>query len=325
MKCCRLLVIGIIALVVGCENRSEVKMNEGLSTIPDAVVLDQMTISDMTVKRDASPSIPQDAELDLELPDLEALDVGLDADPSAPVLESEFVMNEIELLASETGFDLNDDGVPNNGLALLFEDPLVGQALGGNPNEFIARSVRRGELLLLLDFRQLNDFVSDVSFNIDLFLGRDTDGRRRNNFNGEESFFMTCSSLTESGEPESRFEDVTLIDGEIDGSFGQFRFLVSFSDTEVLLRNAKMTGMMSADGLSITNGRLGGAVTFSDLEEVVRNDPEIGPEFAQIMLGFLNSKLDIDLDGDGRLDALSASFRFEAVRAIVERDLPCVD
>ena len=31
---------------------------------------------------------------------------------------------------------------------------------------------------------------------------------------------------------------------------------------------------------------LGGAVSFEDLEEVVLNDPEIGPQFADVMLAF---------------------------------------
>ena len=70
---------------------------------------------------------------------------------------------------------------------------------------------------------------------------------------------------------------------------------------------------------------LGGAVSFSDLEAVVRNDPEIGDGFAQVMLNFLEARLDIDLDADGRPDALSAAFSFSAVPAIINRDDPCVD
>ena len=37
---------------------------------------------------------------------------------------------------------------------------------------------------------------------------------------------------------------------------------------------------------------------------------EIGSGFAQIMLAFLTAKLDTDLDDDGEMDALSASFSF---------------
>ena len=93
-------------------------------------------------------------------------------------------MDEVVLLPAESGFDLDDDGTPD-ALALLFSDPLVGQALGGDPNEFIARTVRRGELLLLLDFHQLSDYSNDRRHHIDIFLGRDEDDRRRNNFGGE--------------------------------------------------------------------------------------------------------------------------------------------
>lgn len=242
------------------------------------------------------------------------------------ILDPEFVMNEIQLLPSVEGFDLTGDGIVNNGLSLLFEDEVVGSVLGGDPNEYIARTVRRGELLLLLDFIQLHDLVDDTSFSIDIFLGRDTDSRRRNNFNGEQDFYVTCSSLNEEREAGSRFSNVRLSEGEISGERGQFRFLISFAgDTEVVLQQAKISGQFSEDGELITEGLLGGAVSFAELEEVVRNDPEIGPGFAQVTLNFLSSKLDVDLDGDGSVDALSASFKFTVVRGVVDRMSPCAE
>ena len=72
---------------------------------------------------------------------------------SRPLIEPESVMSEIELLGSDDGFDLDKDGESDNALALLFEDPYIGPVLGGDPNEFIARSIQRAELLLLLDFQ----------------------------------------------------------------------------------------------------------------------------------------------------------------------------
>ena len=48
------------------------------------------------------------------------------------LLEPEYVMNSIELLPSDEGFDLTGDGIQTNSLALLFEDPYVGPALGGS-------------------------------------------------------------------------------------------------------------------------------------------------------------------------------------------------
>ena len=247
-----------------------------------------------------------------------------DEDPSAPVLDPEFVMNRVELLPLDEGFDLTGDTQPNNALSLLFSDPVVGRALGGDPNEFIARTVRRGEMLLLMDFRNLNDYENDPTFDVDIFLGRDADGRRRNNFEGTAEFNVSCSSVTAAQEPESRFLNVMLMDGELAGHGGQFRFLVSFSDTEVLLRNAELRGALSLDGQRITDGMIGGAVTYDDLEEVVVNDPEIGPDFARVMLAFIRQKLDVDLDADGLADAMSAAFKFEAVRAVVLLEQGCV-
>ena len=252
---------------------------------------------------------------DMEIVDMEVVDQEPDAEP-LPLLEPEFVMNKIELLGSDEGFDLNGDGLPNNALALLFSDPLVGPALGGDPNEYIAKSIRKAKLLLLLDFINFNSFNNDDSVNIEIYLGDDYDGERSNNFDGT-AFGVTCSSLTPEGFAESRFVDATISGGRLEGEGGAFRFLVSFSNTEVLLQGARIVGTFDPEGQRIINGMLGGAVTFEDLEEVVRNDPEIGPQFAQVMLTFLRAKLDADLDGDGVFDALSASFSFEAVPAVI--------
>ena len=315
-----------ILLFISCEeeNSTVVRENQDMG-------VEQVVVLDME-NNEAEIDAQVEFEADMDSADALSLDMEIELPPDmAPDLgpdtgiNPEFVMNQIVLLAPEEGFDLDDDGIPNNGLAILFADPLVGRALGGDPDEYIARTVRRGELLLLLDFNRLDDLVNDDYVNLDIFLGRDSDTRRRNNFNGRQDFFIACNSLNDDGTPESQFIGAKITDGNLEGTGGQFRFLVSFSNTEVLLKGAKIIGKVSEDGAAITEGMLGGAVSFADLEEVVRNDPEIGPEFAQIMLNFLNAKLDIDLDEDGLNDALSASFSFTAVNGVVNRSEPCRD
>ena len=297
----------MLALFLGCEKSTE-------SSPSREVSIDARSRVD-TLPPESLTDMALDAEVDAES----------DTGPPRPSLEPEFVMNSVQLLPAGEGFDLNGKGRPSNGLALLFEDEFIGGALGGDPNDYIARSVRRGELLLLLDFSRFNDFVDDDSLDIDIFLGRDPDGERRNNFEGDD-FTVTCSSLTAEGTPDSRFIDAQISGGQLHGEEGEFRFLISFAgDTEVVLQKAKIKGRFSADGERVEAGMLGGAVSYSDLELVVYNDPEIGSRFAEIMLAFLQRRLDVDLDGDTFPDALSASFSFTAVRATVDRGSPCVE
>lgn len=320
-------------LIIACDTETTIKrdepseivrdMNMELTTdlaVSQALDMSMVVVEQMDMFIEESLDMEMDREQEIDMEPLMEVDLGPDNG-----INPEFVMNSIELLPVTEGFDLDGDGMPNNGLALLFSDPLVGRALGGDPNEYIARSVRRGDLLLLLDFNRFDQYQDDDYVNLDIFLGRDTDDRRRNNFNGSQDFSITCSSLTSEGEPESRFSGAQLSNGLLSGTGGQFRFLVSFSNTEVLLKSAMITGQMNPDGSGIEEGMLGGAVSFMDLEEVVVNDPEIGPAFAEIMLNFLRAQLDIDLDQDGVVDALSASFKFTAVTGLINRDQPCVE
>ena len=68
--------------------------------------------------------------------------------------------------------------------------------------------------------------------------GQDSDTRRRNNFNGEEDFFISCNSLNDDGTPESQFIGAQINGGRLEGEEG-IQFLVSFSNTEVLLREPR--------------------------------------------------------------------------------------
>lgn len=249
-------------------------------------------------------------------------DTGDTGEPEVP-LDADFVMDSVRLLPSSQGFDLNGDGEPDNALSLLFENELIGDALGGSPNGYIADSVARGELLVMLDFSNLGSFIDDRQAGIDMLLGASESGSER--FDGDATFQVRCGSLAEDGSAASTFDNVQVASGALSGAPGEFLFLMPFAiDTTVLLRQSRIEGTMEPDGTGIRSGTLGGSITFGDLREVVRNDPEIGPEFARIMLSILEAMLDVDQDGDGEADALSAMFQFTAVSGTIDREAPCV-
>lgn len=247
-----------------------------------------------------------------------------DEAPPEVFLDPELVMDELTVLPSDAGFDLTGDGVPDNGLAKLFEHELLGAALGGDPNDYIAGQVQDGEMLVLLDFNQLSDFDDDDHVGLEILLGSDPDGDAANNFDGG-ALGVQCGSLTDDGAAVSGFDDLALADGELSGEGGEFRLVIAFSNTEAVLRDARLEGVLGSDGERIEDGLLGGAIPYEDLAAIVENDPEIGAGFGELMLAFFENQLDVDLDGDGALDALSAAFSFSAVATAIDRESPCVD
>lgn len=243
-----------------------------------------------------------------------------------PRLDPQFVMDEIELLDSGEGVDLTGDGNPDNALAELFTDPVIGNALGGSPNGWIGQSVESGDLLVMLDFQFLGDFTEDRHAEIDMLLGSPSMSDGADPFSGDVLLSVRCGSLADDGGAASRFDNAALAGGKLSGEGGEFLFLMPFArDTVVVLRDAHIRGTLAPDGSSLQQGVLAGAVRYGDLELVVENDPEIGSGFGELMLAFLENRLDVDLDGDGTPDALSAAFSFHAVPAVIDRDGSCVD
>ena len=250
------------------------------------------------------------------------------ADTAAPEprLDPQFVMDDIELLDFGQGVDLTGDGNPDNALAELFTDPVIGNALGGSPNGWIGQSVESGDLLVMLDFQFLGDFADDRHTEIDMLLGSPSTGDDADPFSGQTPLSVRCGSLAEDGAAASRFDAAALSGGALSGEGGEFLFLMPFArDTVVVLRDAHIEASLAPDGSSLQEGILAGSVRYEDLELVVENDPEIGSGFGELMLAFLDNRLDVDLDGDGDPDAMSAAFAFHAVPALIDRSGACVD
>ena len=112
-------------------------------------------------------------------------------------------MSEIELLDSDDGFDLDNDGTPDNGLALLFEDPYIGPALGGDPMNTLPKVFEEQSCCFCWTFVTSRGIRTMHAVDIDIFLGHDPDGDKDNTLDGEE-FTVTCSSLTEGNTADSQ-------------------------------------------------------------------------------------------------------------------------
>ena len=78
------------------------------------------------------------------------------------------MMNKIKL-SSNAGFDLTGDGEANNALALLFEDPIEAQLWEEIPTNISPRVLSGHQLLLLLDFINVQDLHHDDSVHVEIF------------------------------------------------------------------------------------------------------------------------------------------------------------
>lgn len=244
--------------------------------------------------------------------------------PDVPPLEPIVVQlraTSLGVLPPGEGFDLDGDAAPDNALAALFENPDVAGLLGGDPNGFLAKEIDDGDLNLLLDFLALHHVKDDAQVELDLMLGKPA---------VKGGYDVLCESLGEDGAPLSHFDTGSVSEGIFESGVGQFRFALSFAgDTVLTFRNARLTGELAnargVAGSGLSGGRLGGVLLLSELAEVLENDPEVGGEFVQLIMIYLQTVADIDTDDDGTPDAMSAGFFLTADATQVNRSAPCVE
>ena len=110
-------------LVLGCVDDDIPTESNVILEAPDA------DVSDVQVTVDTQGLDDMDSGGELAS-DVAPPDAFIDDDPTLPQLDPEYVMNEVVLLAADEGFDLDDDGVPNNALSSSFSIPWLGKHWG---------------------------------------------------------------------------------------------------------------------------------------------------------------------------------------------------
>ncbi len=232
-------------------------------------------------------------------------------------------MSALELLAKGVGCDLTGDGKPENAMGAL-------QAMAGNA---IKHSVSSGDVKLILeavpwktdgspiDLRMLSadvdDSNADCKFNEQVCkytigaVNYDKDGPK----NG------ACPTTTS-------MKGATIGGGKLVGGGKDHSFVIPIPITnfklEIPFVRARIEASVTDDTAwkSTKDGRLCGAIPQKSLHEALEKLPDkdlaaLGGKDA--VKGILDGLLkpDIDLDGDGTPEAISAGFAFETIGAEV--------
>ena len=264
-------------------------------------------------------------------------------------------------LSPGAGFDLNGDGLVDNGLADLMA--AMAEFLGASLdlNAEIAAAIEEGLLLLLVEWVALDDPVDDPWVAINGYLGQDADGGSyEDNLTGSASFWVAPDSLDpETGLPLISvaplvLDKSTLLGGPMSITFpipadGDL-YPITLVDAQL---HAEVAVNPSGHGLDVMDGVIGGAVPMDSVWALVNAyeaaqceclaisgplltwtgegstpvcadapgecDFEICAALAEYCsLLVMLVQPDLDTDGNGVEDAISAGVYFGAVAAIIE-------
>jgi len=304
-------------------------------------------------------------KLDKGPPDV---DTGPEPDTGPPPTEivcnsdcADFVMSKITLpdsaTASKIGWDYNGDGTKDNALGSIL-GALSGMAGSLNIQEAVEGGVNSGSTLILMRM-QADNWSNDDSSKAQSWTGAkmdccadpdDTAGcaaeAKTKCFNGSTTFYPDSESPTDA-----------LFKGSITANdilYGpaKLKFVLPFTGAGALDLNLKavyLQGKMAADGKSITDGILAGAISKTELDTTLIpkiadmlnttvQDPTTEQQVKDtittlfdtdqdgaitqeevagnsIIKTFLSG--DVDVDGDGEME-LSLGVGFEAVSATID-------
>jgi hypothetical protein len=190
--------------------------------------------------------------------------------------------------------------------------PPLEATMSSTVNETAQEAIDTGEILLLLAVDGIDDPQNDDQVTVSLYRA---DGRPSLGTDGRvlagQSFYIA------EGEPWSRDEHATIKDGVI--SAGPFPIVLSldFFDTHIdlLMDNARVEYRLDQDGNA--TGLLG---AMSHEDTLFKMVDDLDGDFLPIAEVLLPEYADIDMDGDGRCDALSLGVELTGARAHLFED-----
>lgn len=176
-------------------------------------------------------------------------------------------------------------------------------------NPFIESTVIGGGIRNLLEIRLLDDpeMQNDAEIEVASFPGIDVDGIPDNDFDGSNLFQVDPIGLTDQGEPITVFTPGSITNGNL---------IAGPADLDLggglVIPGAVIEGTISAGGATLNSSVISAAVPVAVFDAIPAPPPFDGFPFnydtMTEVLGFLGVDPDVDLDGDGIIDAFSVDF-----------------
>lgn len=220
-----------------------------------------------------------------------------------------YVVGSLTVAPEGEGFDLDQDGDVDNGIASIREsvEGFAGQSL----DQILADGLAQGGGVLLLEVFHAGPLQRDKLAFAGFVSGTDTDGDATDNLSGSETFGVDPALLAADGHAAVRA--ATSI------SKGAFRARLDGASLPVgggangLLA---VSGTISTDGAS---GRIGAAIPTDVLVGALA---DAGITIPALLLPTLRAAADLDLDGDGVRDAFSIALDYTAAPATFVPETP---
>jgi hypothetical protein len=168
--------------------------------------------------------------------------------------------------------DFTGDGILDNQLGALVTN------LGGMAgfdlvtlNETIAESLAGGSFIILFEHVGLAAQAADTPyFNVNFYLGADTDDDPANNFSGTAEFTIMPESLDANGDPLITFEGASVAGGMLHAGPSQFVVPIQIPDPPLDLTLTVDSAIVDAavvwnNGYHLNDGKLCGYVTIAQI------------------------------------------------------------
>ena len=228
------------------------------------------------------------------------------------------------------GFDLDDDvssmggtagcgrpdhvdpeGVEGIDNAFARIVPLLDQTEAVAVEGIVLDHIQSGELLLTVELDDLDDPLDDAC--IDVTLGR-AKGQVLQDADAELLPYQTFERDLDL--PYSLVEEALLSGGRVDADPVQFAMPITIFAAELNLQllDGALRVELAEDG-SMSGFVAGGVDIYSILDIV--NDNAVGDEVKDLLDGMLRASADLDPDGDGTCDHISATLEFDATPAFL--------